>query len=211
MKKILIVLAIACAAAGAAGAEQMMSPASTPGLEAELTAALQDLGATPLGTLTVGDLAKVAARLSIAEQKAGYVRRAQMASMMMPGAGQFLTGDTAGGVLFLAGDLVVAAGSMIGAYLFLPDNVKMGAGGLDYMNNPISTIKARWEGNSAMDYLPSVGIMAGGMLLKGLLCHFSARSATVTALKNIADGTITFTPNFGFMGRGFGMGMQMKF
>jgi hypothetical protein len=209
MRKILIVLAIAFAAAAAAGAEDMLSPA---GLQDEINAALQDLSAAPVGTLTVGDFAKVAARLSIAQQKVSYVMRAQMASMMVPGAGQFLTGDTTAGVLFLAGDIAVMAGAMVGAYFLLPANVQAGTpGGLDYLNDPLSTVKARWEGNSFLSYLPSWGVMAGGMLLKGVLGHFSATAAGKTARANIADGKVTFTPSFGFMGRGFGMGMGMKF
>ena len=66
-------------------------------------AALQDLSSTQVGTLTVGDMVKIAERVSIAEQKLHYVQKVRMASLMHPGAGQFMTGDAVGGALFLAG------------------------------------------------------------------------------------------------------------
>jgi hypothetical protein len=36
-------------------------------------------------------------------------------------------------------------------------------------------------------------------------------NAAREAWKNIQDGKVTFTPTFGLMDRGFGMGMMMKF
>jgi hypothetical protein len=213
MKRFFIVLVAVLAAVAAAGAQEKAAPAGT---QAELNAALQELSAAELGTLTVADLVKVAERVSVAEQKVAYVQRARMASMMLPGAGQFMTGDALGGSLFLIGDIAIMAGAMIGSYLYLPPNLLIGDGvggtTTNYLTDSFAVMKARFEGHSFMEYLPSMGFMAGGMILKGILGHFSAVSAAGEARKNIADGKITFTPNFGFMGRGFmmGMGMRMK-
>jgi hypothetical protein len=207
MKRFCIVLVVVLAAAAATGAQETAAPPAADGVQAELSAALQEMSAAQIGTLSVADLVKVAARVSIAEQKIAYVQKVRMASMMLPGAGQFITGDTLGGSLFVIGDVAIMAGAMIGSYFLLPGDLQFT--GTDYLNTPFSTIRTRWEGHTFMEYLPAFGVMAGGMLLKGILGHFSAVSAAGEARKKIADGSITFTPNFAFMGRGFGMGMTM--
>ncbi len=217
MKRFCIVLVAALAAAAAAGAQEAAAPSASPApgaLQAELSAALQEMSGAQLGTLTVGDLVKVASRISIAEQKIAYVQRARRASMMFPGAGQFMTGDALGGSLFAAGDLAIVAGALVGAYFLLPGDLQIGNGiggaSTNYLYDSFTTIQARWENHNLVDYLPSFGVLAGGMILKGILGHFSAVNAASEARKNIADGKITFTPNFGFMNRGFMMGMRMR-
>jgi hypothetical protein len=205
MKRLCIILVAVLAVATAAGAKQN---AAIGGVQEEISAVLQEMSADQIGTLSVADLVKVASRVSIAEQKTAYVQRARMASMMFPGAGQFMTGDTLGGSLFLLGDIAVMAGAMVGSYFLLPSDLQFT--GTDYLNNHFDVIKAKWEAHSFMDYLPAFGVMAGGMLLKGILGHFSAVNAAGEARQNIADGKITFTPSFGFLGGRFGMGMGMR-
>jgi hypothetical protein len=199
-------VAAAAAIAACAGAQQSLSPA---GVQAELGAALEEMSASQLGTLTVGDLARLAARISVAEQKAAYVQRARMASRFLPGVGQFMTGDTVGGSLFLAGDIALMAGTVIGAYALLPSNVQFSS--IDYLNDPLGVIRSRWESNSISEYLPSFGVMLGGMIVKGVLGHFASEDAAKKARQNIAEGRVTFTPNFEFLGRSFGMGMRMRY
>jgi hypothetical protein len=179
------------------------------GFEAELDAALQEMSAAQLGTLTMADLEKLMGRLSVAEQKVRYVQRARRASFMIPGAGQFMTGDTLGGSLFLAGDIVVVAGSIVGAYFLLPANVQFN--NLDYLNAPVVNLASAWQSNSILSYLPSFGVLVGGAIVRGVLGHFSAVSAGREARQNIADGKVTFTPNFDLTQHGFGMGMMMRF
>jgi hypothetical protein len=206
MKRASMVIAAIAAIAACAGAQQALSPT---GLQAALGGALQEMSASQLGTLTVGDLALLAARISIAEQQERYVQRARNASWRFPGIGQFMTGDSSGGSLFLAGGVTIFAGAVIGAYLLLPSNVQFAS--LDYLNDPLSTIRSRWEGNSIVDYLPSCGILLGGMILKQILGHFSAEEAAKRARQNIADGTVTFTPNLEFLGGRPGVGMRMRY
>ena len=142
--------------------------------------------------------------------RSGYVQRARNASWHFPGAGQFMTGDPAGGSLFLAGDVTVIAGTLVGAYFLLPSNVQFSS--LDYFSDPLSTIRTRWEGNSVVDYLPSCGVLVGGMIVKHILGHFAAVEAEKSARQNIADGTVTFTPNLEFLdGRRAGFGMRMRY
>jgi len=63
----------------------------------------------------------------------------------------------------------------------------------DYLNDKVATIDTRWAGHSVVDYLPSIGVLAGGMLLHSLLGHLSAVSAADEARANIASSKITFT------------------
>jgi hypothetical protein len=214
MKKILVALLLVSGmlvgvlpgAMTAAFAQKAPEPL---GIEAELNAALQEMASAQLGTLTAADLVKLEERLSVAQQKLQYVQRARRTSFMIPGAGQFMTGDALGGSLFLAGDIAVVAGSLIGAYFLLPTSVQFD--NLDYLNAPLSTIETTWKGNSVLSYLPSFGVLLGGAILKGVLGHISAVSAAREARQNIADGKVTFTPSFDFDRHGFGMGMRMRF
>jgi len=211
MKKILVMLPLAFALfVGAGGAPVFAQKAAeSQGFEAELDAAIQEMANTQIGTLTMADVEKLAGRISVAHQKVQYVRRAAHASLMFPGAGQFMTGDTLGGSLFLAGDIVLAAGTLVGAYFLLPSNVQFT--NIDYLNTPISNIGTAWGTNGLVAYLPSIGVLVVGRILTGILRHASAAVAAREARENIADGKVTFTPNFDFDGhRGFGMGMQMK-
>jgi hypothetical protein len=206
MKRPLLVLAAIAAVAASAGAQQALSPT---GVQAALGAALQEMSASQLGTLTVGDLARLAARISIAEQEEHYVQKARSASWGLPGVGQFMTGDAQDGALYLAGGVTVIAGTLIGAYLLLPSNVQFSS--LDYFHDSLSTIRSRWEGNSIVDYLPAAGIMLGGMILKSIIGHFAAEEAEKKARQNIADGTVTFTPNLEFLGGRPEAGMRMRY
>jgi hypothetical protein len=184
----------------------------------EINAILAQASSQQIGSMTVADAQKLLGDLSIVRQKAHYVQRARMASFMMPGAGQFMAGDAVGGSLFLVGDLAIFAGTLVGAYFLLPASVQYGSGpgttGLDYWGAPLADIKTAWISNSILSYLPSVGVMAGGMILRGLLGLWSSKSAGALARQNIADGKITFEPELmpltGGFGPGMGMGMMMR-
>jgi hypothetical protein len=216
MKKIVLIAAAVAAIAVCAGAQApgMQGPdeqlvAGTAAIQGELGAAMAEMSGDQLGTLTVGDLVRLAERISVAEQNARYVQRARWASQMFPGAGQLMTGDTVGGSLLLAGDVVLMAGMLIGAYALLPSNVQFSS--LNYFGDPIGTIRSRWESNSISDYLPAAGVMLGGMIVKAVIGHFAAEDAGRRARQNIAEGKVIFTPNLEFLGRGIGMGMRMRY
>jgi hypothetical protein len=206
MKKIILAFLIMAIFAGAASAEVI----PTSSLSQELSDALQDMSTAQLGTLTVADLEQIAGRISIAVQKIHYVRKARAASFMFPGAGQFMTGDAVGGSLYLAGDLAVVAGTIVGAYFALPSDLHFSSS-LNYFTSPYNQITSAWGGHSFVDYLPSLGVMAGGFIVKAVLGHFSAEDAARRARQNIENGTVTFTPDFDFTGHGFGMGMRFRY
>jgi hypothetical protein len=185
-----------------------------PTLNAEVASILDQNAQAQLGTMTVQDLTKIAGEISIAMQKDQYIRSAGMASMILPGVGQFKSGDTTGGVLFLTGDLVIFAGTVLGAYFLLPANVQFGS--IDYLNTPLSSIKTTWDSNTLSNYLPSIAVVVGGMAAEMLLRWISARNAEDQARSAIASGKVTFQPQlvplFGLVGPGgkpgFGFGMR---
>jgi hypothetical protein len=180
----------------------------------EITAIIDQNASTQLAAMTIGDLERIAGELSIVHQKYAYIEGARIASFVMPGMGQFKTGNVMGGSLFLLGNLAVTAGTLAGAYFLLPTNVTS----LDYLNTPIFSIRDTWKSNNVIQYLPSVGVMAGGMLVSGLLRWLSASNAALEARENVATGKVTFQPRlepmFGpMMGAGgrMGMGMMMRY
>ena len=203
-----VIVMVLCTALAAAACAQEKAP-DRFGFDQELNAALQDMSGTQLGTMTVGDLEKLAGRVSIVVQKIQYVQKVRRASFLLPGSGQFMQGDALGGTAFLAGDLAIVTGTLIGAYFLLPTNVQFRD--LDYFHVPLGSIRTAWESNSLVDYLPSIGVFAGGMILRAVLGHFSAENAESEARASIAEGKVTFTPNLDVFSHGFGVGMRMGF
>jgi hypothetical protein len=177
-------------------------------LRAEVEQALAAERDRQLGTLTVAELEDLLGRLSVARQKTAFIARSRAMSMMMPGLGELANKDTVGGALFMTADLLVLAGTVLGAYFLLPSDLHFDR--LDYFYGPLVNIGNRWEAHSFMDYLPSIGVLVGGGLLKAILGGISARHAEKLARRNIAEGKITFEPRLtippqGPMGLGWGM------
>jgi hypothetical protein len=188
-------------------------PESAAALNSEVTAILDQNAQTQIGTMTIGDMEKLAGQISIAIQKEEYVRRAGMASMMLPGLGQFRMGDSTNGSLFLAGDIVLFAGTLLGTYYLLPSNVQFAS--LDYLNTPLSSIRSTWESNTLSNYGPSIAVAIGGMAAQMLLRWVSAKNAREDARQAIESGKVTFQPEllplFGPLGPGGMPGMGMGF
>ena len=182
-------------------------------LNAEITAILDQQGQTQIGTMTVADMEKIAGEVSIAIQKDAYMRGARTASWFVPGAGQFRTGDTLGGALFLTGDLVLVGATLVGIYYTLPSNVQFAS--LDYLNTPLSSIRSTWESNTLAEYAPSIGVALGGMAAQMVLRWFASRHAEADARQAIESGTVTFqpmlVPMIGPMGPGGRTGMGLGF
>ncbi len=156
----------------------------TADLNKEIEAIFDQNSETRLGDMTVRDLEKITGQVSIAVQKSWYVRRAKTASKALPGAGQFMTGDPLGGSLFLLADAAVVSGTLIGAYRLLPEH--------------------SWRSNDFVDYLPSIGVVAGGTAAWMLLRWLSSTNAEAAARSNIESGKVTFQPVlFPEMGMGF--------
>jgi hypothetical protein len=177
-------------------------------LRAEIEQALAGDRDRQLGALTIGELQELLGRLSVARQKTAFIARSRAMSMMMPGLGELVNKDKVGGALFMTADLALLAGTIIGAYFLLPADLHFDR--LDYFYGPFTDIRDRWEAHSFMDYLPSIGVLVGGGLLKAILGGISANHAEKLARRNIAEGKITFEPRLllpphGPMGMGWGM------
>jgi hypothetical protein len=197
--KIQIVATLLLAGAAAAFAHPRMGPGMNPHrfpiehtyLRAELDSLLSGEG--ELGALSYGQLREVAGRLSVARQKDRFVARSKAMSFMIPGSGQFLNKDYGSGAAFLAADLAVVAGTLVGAYYLLPDDLRFQQ--MDYLNTSFNDIHDAWRAHSFTDYLPSLGVLAGGGVLKAILGQFSSMHAGRLARRNIDAGKITFEPN----------------
>jgi hypothetical protein len=186
---------------------QALTPAQE--LTNEVNAILEHSSSAQISAMSLGDFEKIAGQISIAYQKYDYIQRSRAASLMLPGLGQFKNGDALGGSLFLAGDLAVVAGTLVGAYFLLPSNVQFGS--LDYLNAPLATWRTTWQSNSLLSYLPSAGVLLGGMLVQGALRWISAENAMSEARRSIASGKVTFEPKLVPVVGPMGMGMMMRF
>ncbi len=95
-----------------------------------------------------------------------FVKKTKIASAILPGLGQYMNNDPLGGTLFLISDIVVTAGTLIGAYYLLPDELRFES--LDYFGDSRATIKERWENQSSNDLMPTMGVMAAGFVVSGV-------------------------------------------
>jgi hypothetical protein len=196
-----ITVALLLAAAAAAFAVPPMGrmhhlppfPVEQTYLRAELETLYAENGDLQPAELTLAELRELAGRLSVARQKDRFVARSRALSLMHPGMGEMLNKDYGSGAAFLAADLAVAAGTLVGAYYLLPENLRFQQ--LDYLNDSWTMIRTRWEGHSFVDYLPTMAVMAGGGLVKGVLGKISSAHAGKLARRNIEQGKVSFEPS----------------
>ena len=166
----------------------------------DLDAFAAELGDKKVGDLDGPALAALAQKLRTAAFERAYVSHVAAMSFMMPGAGQFATGNPGTGAAFLAAQLAVAGGTMAGAYFLLPADLRFDR--LDYLGSPLATLKTTWENHSVMDYLPSFGLMAAGMIVDMPLRFFSSHDAAADARAAVKAGKVTLETRIGpgFMG-----------
>ena len=179
----------------ARGLPPMVRTEAGPYMSAELSLVQSELGAQKIGDLEVATLLSVRDRLSVAAQKDAYVRKTAMQSFLLPGLGQLRTGETAAGIGFMALDLGVIAGTLVGAYYLLPADLRLDR--IDYFRSNITTINNAWYGHSFTDFLPAFGVLLGGMVIDQTIRHWSAADARRGADRAIDEGRATFTPRVG--------------
>ena len=200
MRKILLLGAALLCAVGAFAKPRAINPV------AEALAALAaDRGASALGSMTVADVERGIARLSVAMRQEAWIHGSRMASLALPGLGQFLNRDPLGGSLYLAGSAAVAAGTLVGAYFLLPSNVQG-----NWFTAPIGTLETAFKSNSVVAYLPSLGVMAAGVVVDAVLRCISAAGAARLAERRVLDGTVSFEPVLISSGKGMGFGVKFK-
>ena len=215
MKRLLLFFGLAALAVVAAYAQPMMGgplgrqPAHFKLLgeygKAEREAFRAEFADKTIGDLNGSELVSWADRLSVARQKDAWLASSMRSSMMLPGKGQFMNGDSIGGGLFTAAHLATIAGTLVGWYMVLPADLKFDQ--LNYFTDSFCTIKTRWENRSFMDYLPSMGVMAGGMAVDMIWRIWSAQSALSLAKAGIDEGKVKFEP---FVGPA-AMGMMLRY
>jgi hypothetical protein len=184
----------------------------------EAAAILETKENYPVGDFTLTEMRSLALDLSIPFQKIQYVKDSKTASAVFPGMGQYMNNDPQNGTLFMLSHITVVAGTLIGAYYMLPDELQFDK--LNYISDSYFTINERWENQSIKDMLPSMGILAGGFVVNSIIRYLSSAHAGKLAQKNITEGKIKFEPKiilpvFGFSEEngkhhsefGFGMGM----
>ena len=74
----------------------------------------------------------------------------------------------------------------------LPDELQFDK--LNYITDSYITINDRWENQSIKDMLPTIGVLAGGLIVNSVVRYLSSTHAEKLAQKNIAEGNIKFEP-----------------
>lgn len=189
MKKLLGIVVLGLMVAMGVSAEEMKE-----WVDARSTVKVADL--------TVGDLKALADIQSVDRQEARYVGGAAVASFLLPGLGQFKTGDTVAGTLNLVGFTTLVGATVYGAWTLLPEDMK--ANGLSH-DGRHNLMKSYWN-NDFAKIAPAVGVMAGGAALSMIYRFWSAGDAKSRAVENLKSGTVTFEPTtidgrFGMMAR----------
>ena len=145
-----------------------------------------------LSSLTVGELTALLDRISIAQQQYLWIRKSERLSLALPGLGQLENGDGRDGALYLTGSILLFAGTVVGAYFALPSNLQFSS--INYFTDNFSNIHNAWSNHSFVDYLPSIGVLLGGVVLQAILRGVSSDAAGKLARQRIKDGQITFQP-----------------
>ena len=174
-----------------------------PYVKTEISLIDNELGPKKLGDFTGADLVSLRDRLSIAEQKDRYVDRIAAQSYFLPGLGQFETGDTASGVAFLTLDLATIAGTLVAVYYCLPADLRFDR--IDYFRDSSSTIQDAWDGHSFTDFLPSIGVFVGGMVIDQIVRRWASSHARGEATQAVDQGKVQFVPRVGVGFMGFGV------
>jgi hypothetical protein len=100
--------------------------------------------------------------------------------------------DKTTGALLIATDVLVVAGTIVGAYFLLPDEIQFD--NLNYFDDSFGEIETAWKSTSFVDYLPAAGVVVGGMVVKGILGYFAAQGAERLARERVESGAVTFEP-----------------
>lgn len=148
--------------------------------------------ARTIDEITIGELRELGARLSVISQEVDYVRSARNASRFIPGAGHFRINEPGAGAAFLSGSIVLSAGTLIGAYFLLPDDVQFGE--VDYINDSFREIGTAWRGESIASFFPAFAALVGGALGQAILGEIASQDAERRARAQIESGRVQFTP-----------------
>lgn len=199
MQRIMIAALLAALAVAAAGAEEPRERAQDAVRVERADLALRELSSllesregSALGEVRIRDVRDLLAEASVRMQELQFLGEVRQSSLMMPGVGHLKAGDNGRGAAYLAANVVLTAGTLVGAYFLLPAEVRFDE--VSYFTDSYQEIETAWKGQSLVDMLPSIGALAGGFAVRGLLGYFAAESAGHVAAARIRAGEIRFEP-----------------
>lgn len=149
---------------------------------------------TKVADLTVGDLKALAEAQSVERQERRYVHGAAVSSFLVPGLGQFKTGDAVGGTLNLAGHIALVGGTLYGAWALLPSDLQ----DLDLSHGARKDLMRNYWLHEPGKVAASAGVMVGGMTVALVHRFWAASDAGEKAEANLASGKVTFEPDLGW-------------
>ncbi|OHD17855.1 MAG: hypothetical protein A2Y38_13145 [Spirochaetes bacterium GWB1_59_5] len=155
---------------------------------------------------TLEERLAIASVFSVAMQESMYVRRAGMVSFLLPGAGQFMTGQTGAGALHLGAELLIAGAAVAGVWYLTPDDL------LDHSltrDERHAVMVSYMTPERIGELLPGMGVAAGTWVLSMVNRSLAAHGAARGALANLADGTVSFEPVVGL--NSIGGGLRVRF
>lgn len=201
MKRLMIVLALVGATTASLSALPGFEPYYLPN---ELSLIKAELGDSTLGQMKVADLIPLAQKLDVARQKDGFVMMATGMSFAWPGAGQFASGDIAGGTMQTVLHVGISAATSWWADSVLPSDLRWT--NLNVFTASPEKVHSAWASHPLNDYWPAIGALAAGGAVDLVLRAWSAHDAQGKARQAIDEGKVTFEPRFLEGGRmGFGM------
>ena len=203
MKKIALLTFLAATAA-ATFALPPMDAGRMPALAADdILAAAPGIADKTPDQLTIGERLAVAGAVSVAMQKAAYVRRAAVASFMLPGAGQWMTGDYGSGALHLGAQAAIMAGGLAAIWYLSPADLRDLTLGRE---KRMDLMRSYFTLDRIGQILPSMGVAAAGMTLSLIDRVLAAKGARAEAQTNLDSGKVKIEPRLSMMG-GLGIGM----
>lgn len=200
MKKIILLLLIAVT--GFTLSAEPHKRGTTP---EEILGIFPGIGEKTIDELTISERLAISEVISIEKQGNAYVHRAALASFLIPGTGQFMTGDPLAGAAHLAGEAAIIGGVITGLYFLLPEDLKDGSLTRDQRHDLYQSYMTH---DSIGEILPAMGVVAGGVLLSVINSVMASHGAAENALENIESGAVTFKPYIN-IGRTLGLGIRM--
>ncbi len=167
----------------------------------EILSSFPGMADKKIDELTFADYLKMNELLSIKKQEQRYIKSATTHSAIIPGIGQFQTGDITGGALFLATDIAIIGGSLFAMQLLKPDGEMSDH---KFFNDGV------FDNEAFIDSLPVIGIFTGGLTLAVLNRVISSKNARNTATEAVESGTVIFTPHISVNKNSFQLGINMS-
>jgi hypothetical protein len=170
-------------------------------VSAELESVETALADRSFGDLTLAELAPYRDRLSVAAQKDAFIKEIKLSSFSTPGFGQFWMGMTGAGVGFLSLHMALLAGSIVGPFFLLPEDLRQ----INYFETPLKDISDAYASHSYNDFSLAFAVSGAITLVDTVVRFWSASAAGSEARNRVDQGRQTFTPKFGLGYLGFGM------